>query len=504
MSRRKPPRTEPSGAPKAEPKPEAAPPTGPIAIPGPWTDRDAAMMGNSLTPKRLTEILFQRNLGYMQSWIDLADEAREKDPHLHSQLSLREESVVETDFDVTPGEGSNQKAARKAAAAWEERLAEWRARPNTGLELWLAEIAGAVYPGRSVHEVIWEYDGGEIAPTGLDLLDTRRLSYACAPSDPDPWALRIWDAQEPVTRFGGTYGVKLSDFHPDKFLVNEVRVRGSQKTREGIFSTIVWYWLFRVWGWRDLMALTEMIGRPPIIGTYAAGGARADKQMTQMNGERNAGTEEVAALKKAVQGVSGSLRAILADTTMIQALKIDVPGGETPLQLAISKAIDGFESKAINGVDSVSDLKAGARASVEVQERATATFWRSDCRRVDRLLTWLGGRYIAANPQRFGESCPLPIVRMKTDPPRDLVAAGQRISMARSNGMPVPKKWAYEELEIPQPHGDEEVLDEAKAPTPPPAPPGSEPAAPGEKPAPGDKGTKPAAAAATDKQAATE
>jgi phage gp29-like protein len=454
------PRTEPTGAPKAE----AAPPAEKIAIPSPWIDRDPTMMGNALTPKVLTNILFRRNEGYMQQWVDLADEAREKDPHLHSQLSLREQSVVETDYDVLPGAGSNQQRAKKAAAAWKERLDEWKTRPNAGIEQWLAEITGSAYYGRGAHEIIWQFDGGEIVPTDLEKLDTRRLSYACDQADPDPWVMRIWDENDPRGMFGGRYGVPITEFHPDKFLVNEVRVRGAQKTREGLFATVVWYWLFRVWSWRDVMALTEMIGRPPIIGYFSAGGAKADENKKALNGERNASDKEVLALKKAVHGITGSLRAMLADTTRIEPMVFDVPGGDTPLQLAISKAVDAFESKAINGVDSVSDLKPGARASVEVQERATATFWRSDCRRVDRLLSWLGARYIAANPQRFGENCPPPIVKMKTDPPRDLVSAGQRISTARANGIAVPKKWAYGELQIPEPQQGEEVLAPIAAP----------------------------------------
>jgi phage gp29-like protein len=437
----------------------------PLNLPAPWHDRDPQMMGNSLTPSRLTQILNERNQGFLRNWVDLADEAREKDPHLHSQLSIREQSVVETDYDVLPGEGSNQKAAKRAAAAWKEKLQRWKSMPEEGLDQWLAEIVGGNYYGRSLHQVLWDRVEGETFPERLELTDTRRLSLAAPPTDPTPNVLRILDADDDA--FDGTYGTPISELgHPDQWLVNRVRVRGSQQTREGLFAVVVWYWLFRIWSWRDLMALTEMIGRPPVIGYYSAGGARADSGgKDQFNGARNASTEEIAAVRKAVAGVSGALRTVLADTTRLDTLKFQLPVGD-PMQVAISKIVDAFESKAINGVDSVSDLKPGARASVEVQERTTNTFWRADCRRAGRLLSHLGSRYIAANPTKFGERCPTPVVQFKIAPPKDTSAAADRITKARGIGLPISKKWAHAELEIPEPKDGEELL---APPAPPPA-----------------------------------
>jgi phage gp29-like protein len=443
----------------ASPTPAAAPPTAPIAVPAPFWDRDAAMLGNSLTPARLTAILLERNQGYLQPWVDLADEAREKYPHLHSQLAIREESVVETAFLVKPGAGSNKRAARKAADAVRELFATWRARPGEGWDVWLAEMVSAVYYGRHVHEVLWERLEGETRPVALAKVDPRRLSYACGANDADPWALRLWDATDPRSPFGKLYGAKFSEFHPDKFLVTAPRVRGAQPPREGLFAVLVWWWLFLIWDWRDVMALVEMIGRPPVIGYFSAGGAKGDGALEKFNGNRAATDVEVRALSKATKAVSGALRAVLADTVRLQTLDYKLPGGETPLQLAVAKVIDAYTSKAINGVDSISDLKPGARASVEVQERATATYWRADCRRVERLLTWLAGRYIAANPARFGATCPLPVIEAQTAPPKDVKANGERIQVAQAIGLKVKRAQAYAELELEEPQEGDEVLE---------------------------------------------
>lgn len=442
-----------------------------VAVPGPYWDRDPAMLGNALTPQRLTTILAERNEGYLQGWADLNDELVEHDPHLFSQLAIRAQSVVETDFAVVPGEGSNQKAARRAAAACGELLTHWKRREGEGgaFEDWLHEWVWGKFYGRSLHEVLWERDSGATAPEGLSLLDTRRLSLACDSGDPDPWALRIWDASGvDQTPFANVYGRKVAEFGADKFLPFEPRVRGSQKTREGLASIVVWYELFRVWSWRELMALAEMVSRPPVIGYYNAGGAQADGAMKKGNGDRMASAEERDAARRAVFAKTGALRAVLPDTVRLEALKYSLPTTD-PVPLLTSRECDALISKAINGVANLSDLKAGARAAVEAQERTTFTFWRADCRSVERQVGRLFARYVRANPGRFGADCPLPLLAGKTEAARDTKAAGERIEKARSFGLRVPKKWAHRELEIPEPEDGEEVL-AAPAPSPPPAP----------------------------------
>lgn len=433
---------------RTRPRPQ---PTGAVAIPSPWTERDPAMLGNTLTPARLTQILVARNQGYLRDWIDLADEAREKDPHLHSQLAIREDAVVETEFVLQPGRGSNGRAARRALTACEELVEHWQ-RPNGGWNRWLAEFVAGKYYGRSAHEVMWERVDGQTVPTDLELIDTRRLSYACDRDEPDPWALRIWDPDDVSSQFNGWFGARLDDsvyWHPDKVLVSEPRVRGAQKSREGLFSTIVWYWLFRTWSWRDVMSLTEMIGRTPVIGYFAAGGAKTQGAREQFSGTRNASKEEIKALKRAVEQVHGSLRAVLADTTRIEPLEFKVPGGDRPIQLAVSASIDALESKAVNGVDSMSDLKPGARAAVEVQERVSMTFWRSDCRMAADLMSEVLRRYVRANPARFGSDCPVPRVKAETEPPENRVSVLDAIERAQRVGMRVQRQWAHDATSIP-------------------------------------------------------
>lgn len=429
-----------------------------VAIPPPWQDRDAGVLGNSVTPERMTQIITRRNEGYLRDWVDLADHARRTYPHLHTQLAVRELSVVETEFEIVAGEEGAPTKARRARDACAELHKAWE---REGLETWLAEVVGAAYYPAGAHELSWERDGRLFAPVRWSRVAERRLSYACDRYDPDPWAVRIYDEGDPTSPFGGLYGEKLSRFHPDKFVIHEPRVAGQHRAAEGLFAVVGWYWLFGVWSWRDLMRLLEMVGRPPIVGYYSAGGAKADGALTKMNGERNATASEIAAARAAVLGMSSALRTVLPDTVRLEALRYDIP--TTPTQILTQDQVDRLMSKAINGTASATDVVPGSRAAMEVGERATHTHWRADCRRAARVLTEVFRRFVRANPDVFGVGCPLPTVRAKVEGTIDRERVARGIGLARKEGVRVPRAWAHRELRIPEPTADDEVLE---APTP--------------------------------------
>lgn len=382
-----------------------------LAQPAPYAERDPAILGNRLTPGLLAAIIAQRNQGYMQPWIDLGGEFLQKNPHLGAQLLVRRDSVVETTFLVRPGKGSNRRAAKKAADACTDLLEDWQARTDHSWADLAAQLTGAVWWQRSCHEVMWARDGREVRIDHCEPVHPRRLSYAAPYGDPEPWAIRLHDPDDPLSPFCGPYGTPLTAFHPDKFLVHLASPLGLQPTCDGLFAAAVWYLLFYEWSWRDLMALIELLGRPSHIGYYSAQGAKAAAPLPgapKMDGGRFASPEEIAHLKSAVNRVSGSLREVLSDTTRIEPLRYDQRN--TPLQREALEHLERLLSKLINGSTGVTDIVAGARAAHETAYRQSFTFWRSDVRRVCSAITWLFGRYIDANPGMFSAGAPRPVL----------------------------------------------------------------------------------------------
>lgn len=384
-----------------------------IAQPPPVTERDPAILGNRLTPAVMAAIIAQRNAGYTQAWIDLGGEFLQKNPHLVSQLAIRRESIVETEFVVRPGKGSNGRGAKKAAAACTELVERLQARTEASWSDLVAQLTAAVWWQRSCHEVLWVRDGGEIVIDHLAPVHPRRLSYAAPYGDPAAHLLRIHDPDDPDSPFFGPWGTPIASFHPDKFLVHSTSPLGLQPSCDGLYAGAAWYLLMYEWCLRDLLALIELLGRPGHIGYYASGGAKAasaaasGQKVPQFDGERRlASADELAHLRRVVTGVSGSLREVLADTTRVEPLRYE--NRATPLQREAIEHLERLISKLINGADSISDLKAGARAAQQVMYAQSFTFWRSDVRRVCAVIRSLFARYLAANPDRFGVNCPVP------------------------------------------------------------------------------------------------
>lgn len=427
----------------------------PTTTPAPWTDRDVQVLGSSATPETLTRIIASRNRGELRDWMDLADAGRRSFPVLHAELASREQSVQETDFDVVPGEGTNQRSARRAADACKALLRHWQARDDQGdewgaWERWVAEWTAAAYYPLGAHEVIWTRDGGLVVPVACARVAERRLSLAVDVYDGAPWAPRILDdAQANSPFFRPPYGVRLDTLHRDKILLHRRRVVGGHQASEGLFAVLVWFWFFATSSWRDLMRLQEAIGVPPVVGYYNAGGAQADGAVRKGNGERSATKEERDLAHQTLRMMTGALRALLPDTIRLEALKYDMPS--SPMQLATSERIDKLVARVINGTDGVSSIVPGARASQEVAERATMTPYRADCRYSARMATMLFARMIRANPDTFGVSCPLPLCVARTDPPPTPEARMKLIADARKNGMRVEEAWAHEATQIPVP-----------------------------------------------------
>jgi len=380
-----------------------------LAQPPPATERDPAILGNYLTPALLAALIHQRNQGWMQPWVDLGAEFLQKNPHLVGQLAIRRESIVETRFEVRPGKGSNGRAAKKAADACTELLASWQQRTEHSWADSIGQIAMAVWWQRSCHEVMWERDGREVRIDHLEALHPRRLSFAAPYGDPDPWALRLHDPDDPQSPFSGPYGTRIASFHPDKFVVHTTSPLGLQPTCDGLYAGCVWHLLMYEWSWRDLMALVELLGRPGIIGYYSAGGAKAALPapgVTKLDGGRFSTDAEVERLRRVVLSASGAMREVLSDTTRVEPLRFDQRA--TPLQREVLQHLEGLLSKAINGSTGVSDLVAGARAAHQVAYAQSFTFWRSDVRRVCSVISQLFARYVAANPGIFPANTPTP------------------------------------------------------------------------------------------------
>ena len=422
-----------------------------LATPHPWTDRETHLLGGAASPEAVGAAILYRNHGDLRRWADLADEARATFPAFQSEFGTREQSVVETEFDVVPGLGSNQRAARRAADACRELLAHWRKRDDGdgcgSWERWVAEwVAAAIYP-LGGHEVVWRRDARVILPEACVRIAERRWSYISDPYDPKAWVPRLLDDQPTTPFYKLPYGVPVDEVHPDKLLVHRRRMVGGHAAGEGLFSALVWLWLFQKSSWRDLMRLQEMLGVPPVIGYFNAGGAKADGAIAKFNGDRKSTDVDQRLLREVVSMMTGTLRAVLPDTVKLEALKFEVP--TSPIQLTTTERIDKLTARIVNGTDGVSSIVPGSRAAQQVAADQAMTPYRGDARYAATRATILFSRFVRANPDRFGADCPTPMCVARTDPPASPAEVARLILQAKNLGMRIPEAWAHEALQVP-------------------------------------------------------
>jgi phage gp29-like protein len=235
-------------------------------------------------------------------------------------------------------------------------------------------------------------------------------------------------------------GIPLDVFPSGKFIVHRPRVRGGYPTREGIGRTVCWYALFKKFGMRDLLALTEWAGRGLRVGEYSSG-STPDSPV-------RSSPEDVAALQEAIEAMSSTVSIVIPDTTKLTVL--DAPNVNA-LHEHLVALCNGEMSKAIVGSTLTSEVGEGGgnRALGEVHERVTLMIARGDAEAVAGTL-----RRDLLRPmveRMFGRGTPVPKITFATDPAQDLTELAKRLDLAARAGVNISQAAARKMLQLPDP-----------------------------------------------------
>ena len=420
-----------------------APPSAFLAR-APYNDRFQYRLGSALTPQALSSVQRQADIGYLYGWIDVLDELRETDPHLHAVLFQREALVAGSSWQIV---GDDQRVNDYV----ERTLCDLESRGDMALSFTdlLHHMMTGVYYGRAVAEVVWSPDGRR--PEAIEFVHPRRFAYAT------DWRLHLWDAtgngglgtdQTAAERAFALFpGVPLDVFPSGKFIVHRPRIRGGYPTREGIGRTVCWYALFKKFGMRDLLALTEWAGRGLRVGEYSSG-STPDKPV-------RSSPEDVTALQEAIEAMSSTVSIVIPDTTKLTVL--DAPNVNA-LHEHLVALCNGEMSKAVVGSTLSAEVgeNGGNRALGEVHERVTLMIARGDAEAVAATL-----RRDLLRPmveRMFGRGTPCPKIVFATDPAQDLTELAKRLDVAVRAGVNVSQAAAREMLQIPEPQEGDALL----------------------------------------------
>lgn len=384
-------------------------------------------IGGGITPARITTILRQADSGNMRALIDLANECRQRDPHLQAVLATSEETIAALPWQLIAPDGDKERAKDRRAREWCEDVL--RGIPN--FARLLGHLAGAVFYSYAVSEIIWAKVDGRLVPIDFKNLAHRRFGFRLADGR------FVWRDEGM-----GEEGVDFREEHPFKFVVSQPRVTGDIANREGLARSLVWMSVFRNWVIGDWLKTAEVSWKPWRIGKYKKNGTS---------------TAEKDSLEDVMRRFTTDGSAVIPDTSEID---ITWPGGATisgRTHGEFCTMLSNEMSKAVLGqTETTQSSKSSGYAQAKVHDSIRKDLREARARQVAVDITRdLLTKLIVLN---FGTGVRVPRFEFITQDPVDLKSFAEALEKLVTCGMPIPIKWACEEAGIPEREGDEPIL----------------------------------------------
>ncbi len=387
-------------------------------------------IGGGLTPVQVSEIIREADAGYPARFVDLINEARQKDCHLQSVLFTRESAVVRLKWELHV-EGSTKK---KPKGARQTKLVEQALRGNPALPALIAHLAGADYYGYAVSEIDWGVDArSRMVPIGFTNLSARRFGFRNADGK------LIW-------RDSTTNGVEVDlSAYPRKFIISQPRITGDVPAREGLGRVLSWASLFRNWTVSDWLKLAELAWKPWRIGVY----------------KKDADEKDIDHLEALVEGLVASGSGTHAETVDLQ-LKWPEGGAGGSGKAAHGELFDrmGAEmSKAVIGQTLTTEQGSrGSQSLGKVHNDVRNDILEFDAKHIAAVITRdLIRPLIELN---FGPGAPVPEFRFITRDSADMKSFAEAVEKLAGPTvkMRIGAEWARDEMGIPEPEDDDELL----------------------------------------------
>ncbi|URI06636.1 DUF935 domain-containing protein [Aquincola tertiaricarbonis] len=395
-----------------------------------WLNRLYAQHpSRGLTPDRLHSLMVAAEEGDMERQLDLCEDMEERDGHLFAELDKRAGAVEQLGWSLTEPPGAS--AAEKKMTA---QLREWIGSIPDFDDL-VRFMMSAVLRGFANVELRWSSQSDGSKPVMLPSLNPRPHS---------------WFTVDRETR--NTLLLRRPDglgdpLQPLSWISHLHRAKNGLIPRMGLVRVLAWPYLFKNFAVRDLAELLEIYGLPVRIGKYPAGASDKEK-MT---------------LLRAVTQIGHNAAGIIPQGMVVEFQKAS-EGSEGPFD-SMQDRMEAIQSKVILGQTLTSgEGKHGTQALGTVHNDVRLGIRNSDARQCAATLTRQLVHPLAllniagADPRR------LPAFVIETTEPEDLATYAEALPKLVQVGFKVPRRWAQEKVQIPEPEDGEDVLATAAAP----------------------------------------
>ena len=342
------------------------------------------------------------------------------DAHVMGEMRAIRAGLLDYEWRIVPGDDS--RAGRRAA----DLAREVMARAPTRLGEWsdtLWTIAGAVWRGYAVHEVVWARDGMAMMPATIVDRPNRRIVFL--PSG-EPRLL---------TQAAPYDGVPIPD---RSLLITRHMASYDNPYGVAVLSSVFWPYVFKHSGYRYFTTFCERFGIPWLVGKVPAGlyESRADDMEEKL----------AAMVRHAI--------AVVPEDTEVDTIDFQQRvGGQLPQERLIAQCNREI-SKALTSQTLASEHTGeGSRAATETHRAREQAVNMSDRALVsatlNRLFRWV-------TDVNVGVDAPGP--RHEFYEESSAQTEWAEVYETARHYLPIPAAEAYERLGITPPEGGEDVL----------------------------------------------
>lgn len=395
----------------------------------PEKDHWQRSIATGLTPTRLAQVLRDNDRGETQDLLTLSYEMEERCLHLYGQLKSRINAVTHVPMRAEARK-KDDATAKKIAEACQETVID---QPHFK---WLVQdLMDAIARSYSVIQPVWDTTTRPWSFKSFEHFDPRLFQFDVSTKK----ELRIRQDDNPEGR----------PIPAGLFLVHYPRLRTGIKLRGSIARLAAVNWFFKTTSVTDWLAFAEVYGMPIRIGKYNAATATPD---------------ELATLHMALVNLGHDASAMIPDGMKLEIVDARRPTSGDNLYKGIVDYFDEQTSRAILGQVLASDARATGLGTAIADLHSDV---RQDIREEDALALRATIEYLLRlwTFMNYGPAAPVPKLFIDIRPKKDLKAFTEAILPWHvQGGLPIPKTWLYDQLDVPEPLDGEEVVKAPLAP----------------------------------------
>lgn len=383
---------------------------------------DAFHPAAGLTPERLASLLRSSIDGDPETYLALAEDMEERDPHYAGVLGVRKRQV--SGLQITVDAADEDPVSQKAAELVREVI------ERDGFEDELFDILDAIGKGFSCTEIVWDTSDGQWRPKKLAWRDPRWFTFDQL------------DGETPLLR-DGAQNAPLNAY---QWIFHSAKVKSGLPIRGGIARAVSWSFLFKSYTVKDWAIFCEAYGQPLRLGKYDSAASEKDKDV----------------LLQAVSDIGTDYAAIIPQAMAVEFVKADISGSH---QLYKERAdwLDQQVSKVVLGQTATTDAIKGGYAVGKTHDGVRQDIEEADARQLAATLNRDLVRPLV--DLNYGIQKLYPKIRIGRPEDVDLEKFMGNVEMFVRLGGRVGMSVVRDKIGLPDPAKEEELLSAPKAPT---------------------------------------